>query len=164
MNKSVKMIVGKVLPEFGFSKQKANNWYKTLPEVVHVVGLQKSSWGDYYHINLAVWVKELGGNVAPKFHQCHMMERLEGIALHGNDHAAALNEEDYWKMDAEERHRVIRLELANAQFAFFRKLETIDAIKKFLDDPKEDKHVAVTRVLIEFLNAQPNRDGSAKND
>lgn len=151
MNEPVKSIVGRILPEFGFSKQKTNNWYKTLEEVVHVIGLQKSSWGDYYHINLAVWVKELGGNLAPKYHQCHMMERLDGIALHRNDLAAALNEEDYWKMDAEERHGAIRLELANAQFAFFRKLETKEAIRAFLVDPNEDKHVAVTRVLKEFL-------------
>jgi Domain of unknown function (DUF4304) len=151
MNKPIKEIFSEVLPEFGFNKQKPNNWYKSFPEVVQVVGLQKADWGDYYFVNLALWVKALGGNAAPKFHECHMIRRLDGIALHPNELAAALNEEDSWKMDEAERRRILRLELGNAQFSFFQNLSTVEEIRRYIVNPNEDKHVAVTRVLKEHL-------------
>ena len=151
MSKPVKEIVNEVLTEGGFSKQRPNNWYKPFPEVVHVVGIQKSDWGDSYHVNLAVWVKTLGGSAAPKFNQCHMIRRLEALALHPSDLAAALNEEDYWKMDEAERRRILKLELGNAMFSFFQIVGTIEGIRKYIVGPNADKQVAITRVLKEYL-------------
>ena len=150
MNKPVSKILAEILPDFGFLRRKSQDWYRDLGSVVHVIGLQKSRWGDSYYVNLGVWIKALGGEVRPRYYQCHIQQRLEMIALRRNELDLALNEEDYWKMDAEERARVLKLELSNAQFVFFREMASSDAVRSYLLKPDSEKNLAVKRTLKEF--------------
>jgi len=74
----VKEIVNAELTKLGF-KRSGLNWYKHYNEVIHVVALQKSSGGNSYYINLAVWVNKLGSIEQPKCRECHLQVRLGSI-------------------------------------------------------------------------------------
>ena len=147
MNKPVKDILGDLLPEFGFTAKKGRNWYRDKGEVLHVIGLQKSNWGTLHYLNLAIWVKQLGEEDRPRFEQCHIQQRLGSIALHPSELEAALNEEDYWKMDEGERARILKLEIANAEFVFYREMASVQSIRQYLLDGSRTQNLAVTRAL-----------------
>jgi hypothetical protein len=127
----VKEIVNDELTKLGFEKG-GLNWYKHYKEVIHVVALQKSAWGNSYYINLAVWVNELGSSEQPKCRECHLQVRLDSIDGSPNEIDAALNEEDYWKMNAEQRRDIIKLALCNAEFAFFENLSPLGKLNNSL--------------------------------
>ncbi len=149
MNASISNILAGILPNLGFVERKGQNWYRDLDDVLHVIGLQKSRLGESYYVNLGVWIKALGANTHPKYYACHIQQRLEMIALHRDELDSALNEEDYWKMDSEERARVLKLELSNAEFAFFREMVSAQAIRAYLLRPDSEKNLAIKRTLKE---------------
>jgi hypothetical protein len=144
----VKEIVNDELAKLGF-KKRGLSWYKHYKEVIHVVALQKSVWGNSYHINLAVWVNELGSSEQPKCRECHLQVRLASIDGSSNEIDAALNEEDYWKMDAERRRDIIKLALCNAEFAFFQELKSLEQVKQFVKN-RPRINLAVTKSLAEL--------------
>lgn len=144
----VKEIVHDELTKLDF-KKRGLNWYKRYKEVIHVVALQKSAWGHSYYINLAVWVNELGLSEQPKCRECHLQVRLASIDGSPNEIDAALNEEDYWKMDAEQRRGIIKLALCNAEFAFFQELKSFAQVKQFLKS-RPCINLAVTKALAEL--------------
>jgi len=47
-------------------------------ETIAVVNLQGSQWGGRYYVNVALWLKTLGGDSdsLPYEHQCHLRTRL----------------------------------------------------------------------------------------
>jgi hypothetical protein len=153
MNKPIKTILTELMPQLGFPRKKAQNWYRDKENLIHVVGLQKSNWGQLYYINLAVWVKSLGEpEQCPRVQDCHLRLRLEGIALHPNELEQALSEEDYWKMETDERQRVLKLEISNANFVYFNEVSSVDAIKRYIIEQAGSANLAVTRILKDALN------------
>jgi|SRR5579862_80304 len=147
MDIPVKEIVSDEMRLLGFQKKNLS-WYKSYEEVIHVVELRKSRWGQFYQIVLAVWVRELGSKERPKCQECHLQAFLD--CVHGNPDKidAALNEEDYWKMDAEQRRDIIKLALCNAEFAFFKQLTSFDKVKRFIKN-RPIKNLAVVKSLSE---------------
>ncbi len=75
-SKLVKEALGAPLKEAGF-KKKSDNWYWSNDEVVLLVNLQKSQYGDQYYVNGGVALKSLGSADFPKEHHCHIRFRLE---------------------------------------------------------------------------------------
>ena len=144
----VKEIVNDELIKLDF-KKRGLNWYKHYKEVIHVVALQKSAWGNSYYINLAVWVNQLGSSEQPKSRECHLQVRLASIDGTPSELDAALNEEDYWKMDVERRRGIIKLALCNAEFAFFQELKSFQHVKQFVKS-RPCIHLAVTKALAEL--------------
>lgn len=71
-------------------EKKSGTWYRQGDEVVAVVDLQKSQYGQQYYLNLGFWLRELGADRYPKGLRCHISVRLETLA-------------------PEERHRIARL-------------------------------------------------------
>jgi hypothetical protein len=145
MKVSVKQIVDEEMQGLGFKREKSA-WYRARADVVHVVGLQKSSWGQSYYINLGVWVSALAVKEFPKPRECHLQCRIDLISEMPNDLEAALNEEDYWRMDADHRREVIRLALCSAEFTFFRELESGTDVRAFVAQERIPQ-LAVAREL-----------------
>lgn len=143
----VKEIVDGELRLLGFKKN-GLHWYKAHPGLVHVIELRKSRWGKFYTVNLAVWVNEFGSNDRPKSRECHLQAAIGRVPGCPNEIDAALNEEDYWKMDAEHRKEIIKLAFCNAEFAFFRELTSFDKVKQFIQSQPR-MNLAVTKSLAE---------------
>lgn len=74
----LKDALAKPLTNAGFSK-KSNNWYWTNEEVILVVNLQKSQYGDQYYVNCAIALKVLGAEGFPKEHLCDIRFRLSSV-------------------------------------------------------------------------------------
>ena len=130
MQTAVKEIVDLELRRLGFSRKTA--WYRDMGKVVHVVGLQKSQWGRNYYLNLAIWLKSFGQKQFPRPSECPLQCRIDGIAGTPKELSAALDEEEYWRMTAEQRVEIVRLAICNAEFVFFSKLKTTSDIGTFL--------------------------------
>lgn len=77
-SKPIKMALGAPLLEAGF-KKKSDNWYLGNDEVVLLVNIQKSQYGNQYYVNCGVSVRALGGIDFPKEQNCHIRFRLTAI-------------------------------------------------------------------------------------
>jgi hypothetical protein len=77
-SKLVKEALAAPLKEAGF-KKKSNSWYWSNDEVVLLVNLQKSQYGDQYYVNGGVALKSLGADEFPKEHHCHIRFRLTAV-------------------------------------------------------------------------------------
>lgn len=74
----VKEALGAPLIEGGF-KRKSDSWYWRNDEVILLVNLQKSQYGDQYYVNCGVALKSLGAVEFPKEHHCHIRFRLTSV-------------------------------------------------------------------------------------
>lgn len=61
-------------------KKKAKTWWRQSPDVIHVLNLQKSSYGDMLYVNLGIYLKALGEELTPPENRCHVRVRLERVA------------------------------------------------------------------------------------
>ncbi|MDB0572943.1 DUF4304 domain-containing protein [Ralstonia solanacearum] len=77
-SKIIKMALGAPLIEAGF-KKKSDSWYFGNDEVVLLVNIQKSQYGDQYYVNCGISVRSLGGVEFPKEQNCHIRFRLTAI-------------------------------------------------------------------------------------
>ncbi len=66
------------LKKAGF-KKRSDSWYWSNDEVVLLINLQKSQYGDQYYVNGGVALKLLGAVEFPKEHHCHIRFRLTGV-------------------------------------------------------------------------------------
>lgn len=54
-------------------------WLRDVPVGVQVIELQKSEWGDQFHVNFGVYARELGSVRSPKVHQCQFYARADSV-------------------------------------------------------------------------------------
>ena len=76
--KSFKKTIGLPLENAGFVK-KGQSWYLDSKDVIVVVNLQKCDWGDWYYINIGIWLKALEEGSFPKESDCHLSYRAESL-------------------------------------------------------------------------------------
>lgn len=70
--------ISKGLGPAGF-KRSGLTWRLRGEEVIAVVNLQKSRFGNDYFLNLGFWLVELGDAASPKEEQCHIRARAERV-------------------------------------------------------------------------------------
>ena len=145
MDESVARILSHELSALGFLK-KANLWYKRKHDVIQVIGLQKSNWGNQYYVNVAVWVDKIERKEFPKCQECHIQCRLDSLPDNPDCLLQALDEEDSWKMDTATRRDILKLALCNAEFIFFRELDSFENVKRYIISGRASKF-AVTQSL-----------------
>lgn len=78
MSNVIKQAFTSTVRKAGF-KKKGAGWFHETDDAVLVVNLQRSSFGEQYFVNLAVWLKALGGMKFPKEYDCHI--RIRATAL-----------------------------------------------------------------------------------
>lgn len=71
-------ILAPVLKENAFKKTRLV-WRREREQSIQVVEVQQSRYGDLAFINLGVYFREFGANVAPAITDCHVRERLNAI-------------------------------------------------------------------------------------
>lgn len=74
----LKSVIDDPLKKLGFTK-KSNSWYLVNEEVVLVVNLQKSQYGEQHYVNLGVALKSFGADGFPKEHLCDIRFRLSSV-------------------------------------------------------------------------------------
>jgi hypothetical protein len=127
----VKNLFKEAALEIGFSK-KAEYYYRSHKDLLHVIGLRKSRWGDYYSIWLGVSIKAINNWEYPQIHKCHVQCCAEHFVEDRNALLAALNEEDYWKTDADSRRDILKLALTSSLFYFFNQTDTLDGLRHYI--------------------------------
>jgi hypothetical protein len=60
-------------------KKKSNSWYWSNNDVVQVINLQKSQYGDQYYLNFGIGLIELGISDFPKEQHCHIRFRAAAV-------------------------------------------------------------------------------------
>lgn len=150
MEVPVKKIFGGVAREFGF-EHRTSAWYRSINDVVHVIELQRSKWGKSYYLNLAVWVNSLGLEPNPLPRLCHIQCRADKVPGIHDSLASALDEEDYWKTDADARREIIYLALSKAEHAFFAQFDSEKSAKATVASNKFP-YLAITCKFRELLN------------
>jgi hypothetical protein len=119
--------------------------------VIHVIGLQKSRWGSEYCLETGIWLKVFGPDESPKFYECHVQLRLSSDSGLGDNIESALNEEDYWRMDPEERFKIISGTLERAEVEFFGRAKALEDLRDLIVDcPKF--MLAINKCVREFFN------------
>jgi len=63
-----KKIFGEISKENGFERA-YEGWFKESPEVILVLDLQKSNFGNYYYLNIKLFIQGTFGNVYSKSKQ-----------------------------------------------------------------------------------------------
>ena len=124
-------------------------WYRDFPEVKQVVDLRKSRWGESYSIWLGIALKSLVSLEFPKVHECPLQANLEEFVKNKNEIESALNEEDYWKMAADDRKEILKLALCTAECDFFRYLKTQAEVISFVRANK-NPHLPINKTLKEL--------------
>ncbi len=66
-------------------RKKGKTWYKDYEEVIFVLNLQKSSWGNQFYLNAGIAVKSLYLEEFPKERLCQIRFRLPGSFSTTND-------------------------------------------------------------------------------
>lgn len=64
-------------------RRKQNTWRRYADEVVQVLNLQKSRFGQQYYLNFGVWLRVLEEAKEPKEEQCHIRIRADEVAREG---------------------------------------------------------------------------------
>ncbi|MGZ3754383.1 MAG: DUF4304 domain-containing protein [Mucilaginibacter sp.] len=64
-NKEFKVLFGSIAKANGFERA-FSGWFKESPECIIVLDLQKSNFGDYYELNIKVFVQGMLGNIYVK--------------------------------------------------------------------------------------------------
>lgn len=109
-SKIIKEIIKKSLSEAGYVK-KSDTWYLRNDEVVLLVNIQKSQYGDQYYLNCGVGLKSLSSVEFPKEHQCDIRFRIEDAIPEGNEKniSALFNLEDISVSEAQRKDGISKL-------------------------------------------------------
>jgi hypothetical protein len=151
MPETVKRIVSRVVAGLGYRAGQASNWYKDFAQLIHVVGLQKSRWGGDRYLETGVWLKAFGPDERPKYYECHVRLRLAtGCGLDLGEIDSALREDDFGRMDQEERRRLIGGALKLAEADFFGRARNLIDLRSLLTDSRS-LELAVDKRVRELL-------------
>lgn len=119
-----------ILKPLGFSKR-GKRWVKETAQCFSLLNLQKSQWGDQFHVNLGVFVKQLDPQVAdPREHQCHYRIRLTNLLPDDTALERCLDFEN--EVDEGERLRTIGSALRDYGVGWLKSVETLEGIRERL--------------------------------
>ena len=77
-----KSVIHEEIDRFGVSaglKKKSGRWYRHCEDVIVVVDLQKSYWGNSYYVNMGFFLRALGEKLFPLGRECPISVRLESL-------------------------------------------------------------------------------------
>jgi hypothetical protein len=116
-----------VLAPIGFSR-KGNSWFRRGTDVVQVVNLQKSQYGQKYYINFAVWLLALGETQFPREEQCHIRFRVDSLVTNEDQYQELLDLESNLNID--NRDDLLRQTLTSSLQPFIDTTFTTQGIRR----------------------------------
>jgi len=125
--KELSKLIDGVLASAGFVK-KSMSWYRSCPDLIQVLDLQKSNYGDLYHVNLAFAPRGLAvdGLPHPKVHKCPLQVRATALLPPRQELERLFNLEEERPSRAEE----IRCWLADIVVPFFAQHADVPALRE----------------------------------
>jgi hypothetical protein len=69
--KDLEQAIARILKPLGYTKRAAS-WHRDREQVISVVNLQKSQWGEDWYLNLGVYLKALGDEPRPAEARCYV--------------------------------------------------------------------------------------------
>ena len=110
-------------------RRTGKTWSFADDEVVQLVNLQKSQWGNQYYINFAIWLKALGQPPKDlKEHQCHMRLRVSGLVEDDALLKQALDLEN--QLDDRTRSEALKSILCGTLMPFALACRTVDGLRE----------------------------------
>jgi hypothetical protein len=123
----------------GFAKR-ARNWWRRAGETIHVVNLQKSTFGERLYVNLGVYVTALGPETNPTHNRCHVQARLERVADPARQGAVSSAESDNIPGPA-----LVDAVVVDA-VAWFDSLSSQEGIRRYLESGGASKGLVLANV------------------
>jgi hypothetical protein len=74
----LKRSIDQTFREAGFTK-KSGSWYRIGSDVVLVINLQKSDFGNHYYLNCGINLKALSDDLLPRINACHIQIRIDDL-------------------------------------------------------------------------------------
>jgi len=111
----------------GFSR-KGNSWFRRGEEIVQVVNLQKSRWGNQYYLNYALWLLALGETSLPREEMCHVRKRVDDLVANEKQFNELLDLEN--DIPAEERAALLSKMLTSDLVPFIDKSSSIAGLRE----------------------------------
>ena len=127
------------LKSAGFAK-KARTWWRRTGETIHVLNLQKSSFGERLYVNLGVYLTALGAESSPPHNRCHVQARLECVADPAREAAIASAESDKTPAPA-----LVEAVVADG-VAWFDTLHSQEGIRSYLESGGASKCLVLAAV------------------
>ncbi|MEW6747808.1 MAG: DUF4304 domain-containing protein [Planctomycetota bacterium] len=119
-----------VLGPAGFSR-KGDSWLRRTDEVVEVVNLQKSQYGNQYYLNYGLWLCALGEDAFPKEEKCHIRMRA-GAIVSSEAQLGRLADLESIVSDSERRAGFARL-ITDEFLPFADACRTVSGLRSFLE-------------------------------
>lgn len=123
----IHQVLKEILVPLGFSR-KGDSWYHRSTEVVQVVNLQKSQYGNQYYLNYGAWLLTLSDSAFPREEKCHVRLRIEDISDAEEQYKNLLNLES--DMGAEWRMASLREAFSSDLLPFIRRTGTIANVQR----------------------------------
>jgi hypothetical protein len=125
------------LKALGFRKSR-QTWCLRKDEVVLVVNIQGSQWGNQAYVNFGVYLRALGDEVRPPLSHCHIRQRLGQLV--GRENVLRLMEllDFDKKISAEDRSAEMHRLLENFGMPWLQQFDSLESAKKVLrsDSPR----------------------------
>jgi hypothetical protein len=152
----LRLALNEALGVAGFSR-KGDSWYRQNAEILEIVNLQKSQYGNQHYLNYALWLKALGEPAFPKEEKCHIRMRVDDLSSSREQLVRLLDLET----DVPELERKAALIiLLNSEFLIFaancRSLADVRALYHAGKFNKAMVLAAAKRVLTDQSNRPPN--------
>jgi hypothetical protein len=130
-------------------RRKAGNWYLRAEDVIWVVNLQKSRYGNQYYVNFALWINALGTADLPKVNLCPIGWRLGAFRTRKEKLLSSLLDIDQ-RMPGAERIRALVEFIRADSLPVLKKCDSLDGIRQAIKTgslPEYYLHVAAKRLL-----------------
>ncbi len=101
-------ILGATLEADGFLRRGVNYWYRQGGDLVQVVNVQRSRWGEQHYVNVSFWLMRLGTAKWPREQDCHVRMRCDDVCRSGHRLQSALDAESKMRVDVK---RIVSREL-----------------------------------------------------
>lgn len=142
-------IINSVVSERGFRK-KGQSWYLKVNDVLQIVNLQKSQYGNQFYINFGVFLGKAEIEDKVKSNACHVQFRFNSVASVSENEKASLALDLDSSMSFEDRLQIISV-LIEKSLALFSEFNSKAGLREKLKEEK-NRSVLVLPGSWEILN------------
>ena len=139
------------LKRLNFTKTRTT-WHRTLDDVIHVVMLKKSGYGEYYDLNTSLFLRALDNDKQfPAENHCHLRARVEKAFPDEGDRVMRALVLDYPRFREEESIEILESFLSGTYARFVDAHLDLAAIRRAYNNKELDRFmtVAIARGLLE---------------
>lgn len=141
-------IIDESLAPLGFSR-KRHTWHLTKDDVIWFFGLDKSTWGKLYSIDVGVVIRKISDSPPPQANECHISTQLGAWYDDKSSTKVALDFENS-TIGLDQRRELIRYALLGDGLTFLANFSAIAEIRRNLRDRRRYGRLS-TYAVYEFF-------------